>query len=117
MELNQYGVIKKFVITDKTFQLFREHGKVTFEVDKAANRSVVRDAVEKIWDVKVEKVRILNTPGKRGTFARRRYYVSGAKRAIISLKDGYKIELPGLEHLPASSSSAHESQVVEHKEV
>jgi large subunit ribosomal protein L23 len=96
MELSIYDIIKKPVITSKSVMLFQKAGKVTFEVNMQANKLTVRSAVEKIWNVKVESVRIMIRKGKNKIFARRPFVTSDIKRAIITLKEGYKIELPSM---------------------
>lgn len=95
MELNVYGIIRKVIMTSKAWHTFQTQHKLTFEVERSVNKSVVRDAVEKIWDVKVKKVNIINTPPHSGVFARRTYVRPGNKRAIVTLKPGYKIDMPG----------------------
>ena len=90
-----YDLIKKAVITEKSLELFNKFGKVTFEVDKAANKAMVRDAVEKIWSVKVDSIAIINLKGKNKLYARRPFSSSGRKKAIVTLKKGYKIDLSG----------------------
>ncbi len=96
MELNDYDVIKKPVVTSKSVELFKRLGQITFEVNKLANKITVRRAVEKIWDVKVARVHIINISGKKKTFARRSFKSSDKKKAIITLKQGYKIDIPGM---------------------
>ena len=90
-----YDLIKRAIITEKSLELFNKFGKVTFEVDKAANKSMVRNAVEKIWSVKVDNIAIINLKGKNKLYARRPFSSSGRKKAIITLKKGYKIDLSG----------------------
>ncbi|MCB9493342.1 MAG: 50S ribosomal protein L23 [Epsilonproteobacteria bacterium] len=96
MELSIYSIIKKPVITSKAVELFRKYGRVTFEVHREANKPMIRAAVEKIWNVKVEQINVSNKTGKTKSFARRTYKKPDQKRAIITLKEGYKIEIPGL---------------------
>lgn len=95
MELNVYDIVKKRIITTKSTELFRKEGKVTFEVHKASNKIMIKQAVEKIWDVKVDNVRVMTIPGKTKSFGRRHFKSSDRKKAIIALKKGYKIDLPG----------------------
>ena len=90
-----YDLIKKAIITEKSLELFNKFGKVTFEVDKAANKAMVKDAVEKIWSVKVDSIAIINLKGKNKLYARRPFSSSGRKKAIVTLKKGYKIDLSG----------------------
>lgn len=105
MELNYYDIIKKPVITSRSLELFRKLGKITFEVHKDSNKTLIKNAVEKIWTVKVADVCIVNLPGKTKTFARKIFVTPGRKKAIVTLKKGYKIEIPGmLETMGASES-------------
>ena len=95
MEVNAYNIIKRVRMTEKSGDLYRKEGKISFEVDKKANKVVVRSAVEKIWDVKVASVNIINRPGKNKMFGRRPFFSAGEKIAIVKLKDGYSIDFPG----------------------
>ena len=56
-------IIKRPVITERSTDLMAEK-KYTFEVDVKANKTQVKDAVEEIFGVKVEKVNIMNYKGK-----------------------------------------------------
>ena len=94
MELSVYDVIKGIIATPKSLFLRKHLGKITFEVNQHANKIIVREAVEKIWNVKVRDVRILNQPGKRKIVKKREYILPDKKKAIITLKPGYFIDLP-----------------------
>ena len=56
-------IIKRPVITERSTDVMADR-KYTFEVDVRANKTAVKDAVEEIFDVKVEKVNIMNYKGK-----------------------------------------------------
>lgn len=106
MDLSIYDVIKKVSMTGKASDLFDKQGKFTFEVNRASNKIIVREAVEKIWNVKVKNVRMINLKGKSKLFARKPFQTAGKKKAIVTLKKGYKIDIPGLfETMGASGSS------------
>ena len=94
MELNYYDVIKKSVITPKSELLFKKHGQYVFFVHKDANKLTVRKALEKAWKVKVDKVRVINVKGKLKEFGKRPFRSLDVKKVIVSLKKGYKIDLP-----------------------
>lgn len=94
MELSIYSIIKKRVITPKSLDVYKKYGKVTFEVHTDANKIMIKQAVEKIWNVKVDSVRVLTVPGKTRSFGRRSFKSTDGKKAIIALKKGYKIDLP-----------------------
>jgi large subunit ribosomal protein L23 len=96
MELSIFDIIKKPVITSKSVELYKKLGQITFEVNTTANKIAVRQAVEKIWNVKVAGVSILNVSGKKKIFGRRPFMSSNKKKAIVTLKKGYKIEIPGM---------------------
>ncbi|MBT4595217.1 50S ribosomal protein L23 [bacterium] len=95
MELTPYDIIKRMVVTGKSWAAYQKLGKLVFEIHDIANRSMVRKAVEKIWSVKVHKVNTLHTPPRPGSFSRRKFIRPDKKRAIVTLKKGYKIDLPG----------------------
>ena len=90
--------------------LFQKYGKVTFEINEHANKLVVRRAVEKIWNVEVENVRVMIRKGKGKTFARRSFVTSTKKRAIITLKKGYKIDLPSMFESMGASEASNNAQ-------
>jgi len=94
MELSIFDIIKKPIITSKSVALFQKLGKITFEVNLNANKITVRRAVEKIWNVEVDNVRVMIRKGKNKVFARRPFKTSDKKRAIVTLKKGHKIDLP-----------------------
>lgn len=95
MELTAFDIIKRVVMTPKSGELYQKQGKVTLEVAPSANKVEIRKAVEEIWDVKVGAVRTINTPQKKKKFGRRTFVSRGIKKAIISLKEGYSISMPG----------------------
>ncbi len=105
MELNIYDIITGVVVTSKSVKTHKQEGKITFWINKLANKIVVKQAVEKIWDVKVGAVRIINVSGKKRSFARKGYITADRKKAIITLKKGYKIDVPGMyENIGAQSA-------------
>ena len=101
MELSVFNIVRKPVITSKSVILFRKLGQVVFEVDPRANKVMIAQAVEKIWNVKVKKVRTESLAGKNKSFAKRKFRSSDKKKAFITLQKGYKIEIPGMSELLA----------------
>lgn len=85
-------VILRPVISEKTYGLLDEN-KYTFIVDPRANKTEIRQAVERIFDVRVLKVHTMNRAGKR----KRRGLIVGkrpdTKRAIVTVAPGDEIEL------------------------
>ncbi len=85
-------ILKRPLITEKATLMRDTANMVAFEVDRKANKKQVRDAVEKLFKVKVVDVRTMVIPGKpkrRGMVVGRR---PGWKKAVVTLKAGDKIE-------------------------
>jgi large subunit ribosomal protein L23 len=93
---NQRDILLRPVISEKSYGLQDEFNKYTFIVAPHANRTQIRQAVEAIFNVKVTSVNTLNRRGKR----RRTRFGYGqrpdTKRAIVSLKEGDRIDIGGL---------------------
>ena len=89
-----YKVIKRPVVTEKSNVLQDLYGQYTFEVDRRANKLQVKEAVERIFEVQVEKVRIVNVKPKRGRYGRRTVVRESAlKKAIVTLAPGQRLEI------------------------
>ena len=88
-----YEVIKRPIDTEKT-RYQTEDGKYTFEVDLRTNKHQVKEAVEKIFDVKVLSVNIISMPAKRGRYGRRIVTRKPVwKKAIVTLAPGERIDI------------------------
>lgn len=88
-----FQIIERPLLTEKSMDLSHV-GKYTFRVAKDANKIEIRDAVEKIFKVKVAKVNTLIVKGKKrrmGRFPEGR--TSDWKKAIVTLKPGQSITL------------------------
>ena len=86
-------IIIRPVVTEKSIADQNKDNKVTFEVAKGANKTAVKLAVEEIFNVKVEKVNILNTPDKQKRLGRYTGTVHVYRKAIVKLAQGYNIDL------------------------
>lgn len=86
-------VIKRPVITERSTDIMSDK-KYTFEVDLRANKTQVKDAVEEIFDVKVEKVNIMNYKGKFKRMGKFGGYTNKRRKAIVKLTaDSNEIEI------------------------
>lgn len=87
-------VILSPVVSEKSYGLI-DQGKYTFEVDPRSNKTEIKLAIEKIFNVKVGSINTLNKKGK----TRRTKFGLGkrkdTKRAIVSLADGHRIDIFG----------------------
>ena len=81
------------LITEKTMKLQAEDNKVTFEVARSANKTQVKQAVEEIFKVKVEKVNIVNVRPRTKRMGRYVGQTSAVRKAIVKLAEGNSIEL------------------------
>ena len=90
---NLRSVIKAPIITEKTATLNSEGNVITFSVDPKANKVQIKQAVEKIFNVKVESVNTLNVKPKTKRVGRYSGLTNRKKKAIVKLKEGSSIEL------------------------
>jgi large subunit ribosomal protein L23 len=91
-----YDVLHRPLVTEKTSYLSGKLNKYSFEVAADATRTMVKDAVETIFDVEVKRVNIYNTTAKRGRRAKSRRLLvrkSGFKKAIVTLVEGQTLPL------------------------
>jgi len=87
-----YDVIIAPVITEKA-TMASEHNKVVFKVRRNATKPQIKEAVEKLFDVKVKSVNTLRRRGKWKIFKGRRGQQSDTKRAIVTLEEGQSIDV------------------------
>ncbi|MFO7584434.1 MAG: 50S ribosomal protein L23 [Anaerolineales bacterium] len=89
-----YDVLRRPLVTEKT-NYQNKLNQYTFVVIDNATRTLVKDAVEKLFDVKVANVNIINTPAKRGRRRNRRLLVRrpGYKKAIVTLAEGETLSI------------------------
>lgn len=89
--MNLYEVVRRPIVTEKGLTKKECENTLTFEVHPDANKVQVRQAIEKIFKVKVADVRTMNNEGKlrrRGRFAG---YRSDWKKVYVKLKAGEKM--------------------------
>ncbi len=92
MAYNPRDIILYPIYTEKTVNISDDGNRVTFAVAKGANKTQVKQAIESIFSVKVEKVNILNVHPKKKRFGQYIGKKSGYRKAIIKLAEGDKIE-------------------------
>ena len=90
---NIYQTIVRPVVTEKTNQLNEKLNQVVFEVNWKATKPEIKHAVEKLFNVHVQKVRTVKVAGKKKNYGRKRIQrVSPWKKAFITLKEGDKLD-------------------------
>ena len=91
--MNNYrDIIKAPIITEKSSAL-AANNVITFSVDVRANKTQIKQAIEKIFDVKVESVNTVNVRPKKKRVGRYVGTTNKVKKAIVKLKEGSSIEL------------------------
>ncbi len=85
-------ILKRPLITEKATAQKGEANAVSFEVERKAGKKQIKDAVEKLFKVKVEDVRTMNVAGKVKRRGRTVGLRPGWKKAVVTLKEGEKIE-------------------------
>ncbi|MGE4554644.1 MAG: 50S ribosomal protein L23 [Candidatus Paceibacterota bacterium] len=85
-------LIKKPILTEKAV-LLSTFNKYIFEVENNANKSEIKKAIEKKYNVKVEKVNIIKSQKRKKRWLRVYSNPKKYKKAIVTLKEGYKIDL------------------------
>ncbi len=92
--MNNYrDVIKAPIITEKSTGLQQNENTITLSVDVKANKTQIKQAVEKIFNVKVESVNTINVKPKKKRVGRYVGKTNRVKKAIVKLKEGSSIEL------------------------
>ena len=93
--INTFNVLVRPLVTEKSsYQSGRLH-QYSFVVANEATRTMIKDAIETIYDVKVERVNVVNAPAKRGRRARSRRLLvrrAGFKKAIVTLAEGQTLD-------------------------
>ena len=87
-----YDTILSPIITEKA-TILSEQNKVVFRVAPKATKPQIKEAVEKLFDVKVTGVNTLITKGKKKVFRGLRGQRSDVKKAIVTLAEGHTIDV------------------------
>ena len=93
-EIHIYDIIRRPIITEKTDYQSEQLNQYSFEVDKRATKQQIKEAVEVVFDVDVDRVRTAIMPAKKGrrlrkTMIRKKEW----KKAIVTLSAGESIDL------------------------
>jgi large subunit ribosomal protein L23 len=91
--LNNLNIIIRPLITEQGMHFANVKGAYSFEVNKKANKTQIRNAVEKIYGVKVSKVRTANRRGKYRRKGRNFGMTASWKKAVVFLEPDYHIDL------------------------
>jgi large subunit ribosomal protein L23 len=87
-----YDVLVAPVVTEKA-TMASEYNKVVFKVARTATKPQIKEAVEKLFDVKVKNVNTLIRKGKVRIFKGRPGEQQSTKRAVVTLEEGHRIDV------------------------
>jgi large subunit ribosomal protein L23 len=87
-----YDVVLSPIITEKATNA-SERNQVMFRVAPTATKPQIKEAVEKLFDVKVKSVNTLVRKGKKKAFRGRPGQQSDVKKAIVTLEEGHRIDV------------------------
>lgn len=90
--LEPYQIIIRPLVTEKGYHKSERVNAYTFEVNPMANKVEIKDAVEELFDVKVEKVNTQNCKGKPRRTRKGMKHTSNWKKAIVFLTDEHRID-------------------------
>jgi large subunit ribosomal protein L23 len=97
MKLTRYDIIKGPVISDKAYKLNRGDNQLVLWVHMEANKPLIKDAIEALFNVKVKKIRTLIQKKSRKRATQQRYNASPTiareKIAYVTLAEGYSLNL------------------------
>ena len=90
---NPRDIILQPVVSEKSYDLIESVNTYTFEVDRRTNKTEIRQAIEKIFGVKVLAVNTINRKGKRKRTGFKVGTRSDTKRALVKLAEGESIDI------------------------
>ena len=90
---NYRDIIKAPIITEKSTSIASNEKTYVFKVDAKANKTQIKEAIQKIFNVKVESVNTINVKPRKKRVGRYTGLTNRKKKAIVKLKEGSSIEL------------------------
>ncbi|MDX8376544.1 MAG: 50S ribosomal protein L23 [Mariprofundales bacterium] len=88
-----FQTITRPVVTEKSYAGMQNNNQYVFRVAKTATKQQIREAVESVFEVKVERVQVINVPGKKKQRGARRGWRTGYRKAIVRLPEGQNLEV------------------------
>jgi len=84
-------IIRRLIVSEKSLKSGFGGRVIVCEVLKSANKRRIKEAVENLFSVKIEKVRTLNIPSRKKFAKGRVGFKPGYKKAYVTLKEGYSL--------------------------
>ena len=95
LNLNIHEIIRGPVVSEKATLLNQKLNKLVLTVHPQANKMQIKEALQRLFNVKVDKVNTLNRVGKSYRVRRTIREGSTTKRVFVTLKEGYSIDIFG----------------------
>jgi len=92
-KVDDYNVIIRPLVTEQGMHFANVKGAYSFEVNKKANKAQIKNAVERLYNVKVQKVRTANHKGKHRRKGRTLGVTASWKKAVVFLEPEFHIDL------------------------
>ena len=96
MKKSVFDIIRRPIITEKSNYLSSYLNQYVFEVDYNATKTTIKDAIETIFDVKVQRVKVMIVPAKQSRSMqnrRMRTRSNAYKKAIVTLAEGERMPI------------------------
>jgi len=96
MNKSVFDIIRRPIITEKSNYLSSYLNQYVFEVDYESSKITIKDAIETIFDVKVQRVNVMIVPAKQSRSMRNRRMrtrTNAYKKAIVTLVEGERIPI------------------------
>lgn len=93
LNLTIFDIIRGPVVSEKALELNEKLKKLVLKVHPQANKTQIKEALQRLFSVKVDKVNTLRRKGKNRRVRRTIVQGSTTKRVIVTLKEGYSIDL------------------------
>ncbi len=93
MSFDPHRIIKRHIVTERSTALKEANGEYVFRVDKRATKPTIKQAVEQLFNVKVDRVHTMIMPGKVKRMGRHEGKTPTWKKAVVRLKDKQVISM------------------------
>lgn len=93
LELSIYDIIRGPRMTEKAYRMNQVSKKLVLDVHPKANKLLIAEALKKLFNVEIEKIGTKIKKGKNKRIGRHKFKGKISKQAIITLKEGYSVDL------------------------
>ncbi len=90
--MKMFDIIKKPCLTEKGMLMQETENKVVLKVDRRANKIAIKEAAEKLFNIKIVKVHTANMHGKQKRLGKYMGRTSDWKKAYVTLAEGQKLD-------------------------